>query len=144
MKKVFPLLTTWKFLLKYLLKLAYFVCAASPLPRYMPLTVARYETVPGGYFYVHTFHVEDTCELLLRKQLLTLLGGRQTGKSTDALALVRELEKAGFKVRLLILVQPKTLLLTAENGDMAVLACVVMHPAGGVRVPWRTHIIQEL
>ena len=65
--------------------------------------------MPRGYFYVHTFDVEDTFKLLLREQLLTLLGGRQTGKSTDALALVNELEKAGFKVRLLNLLQHKTM-----------------------------------
>jgi len=67
-------------------------------PRFAPVTVATNASLPGENFYVDACDLKGMGEQLLLKKLMMLLGARQSGKSTDAMALMRELERDGFKV----------------------------------------------
>ena len=56
---------------------------------------------PWAHFYVEAAHVAELACVLPGKGVLLLVGPRQSGKSTDSLALLRMLRKSGYQVDLL-------------------------------------------
>ena len=63
--------------------------------------VASEAVYPWAHFYVEAAHVAKLARVLPGKGVLLLVGPRQSGKSTDSLALLRMLHKSGYQVDLL-------------------------------------------
>ena len=76
------------------------VYAGTALQGYSRLTVAGQAALPDQNFYVDAVNRQDIGKQLLGKRTLMFLGVRQSGKSTDAMALGRKLGMFGYEVRL--------------------------------------------
>ena len=74
--------------------------AVTALQAYSRLVVADQAALPDQNFYVDAVNMQDIGKQLLGKRTLMFLGVRQSGKSTDAMALGRKLGMFGYEVRL--------------------------------------------
>ncbi|CAK0782579.1 hypothetical protein CVIRNUC_005790 [Coccomyxa viridis] len=68
------------------------------LQAYSRLVVADQAALPDQNFYVDAVNMQDIGKQLLGKRTLMFLGVRQSGKSTDAMALGRKLGMFGYEV----------------------------------------------
>ena len=74
-------------------------CAGAAFQGLSRLSVAMQAALPNQNFYIDAVDAQDIGKQLLGKKMLMFLGARQSGKSTDAMALGRWLRMFGYKVR---------------------------------------------